>query len=250
MARCPAFAWRLLVVVARHWLHPLQQLWERTVWRRVQGAADESEDAIWKLQTLVAAVWLLGVALILLVAQWPRIVRGNWQLANWPLIDDWRSWRRYRALSCLGGQLSACSELPIRQHRSAGRWLLRGRFGEVSLLQARHPTWPPRQGQAAAITGAKIANSSISGQLASCQLPRTMRGHCATSKSARLQAAKQRRRASAASRLRLRIHPRRPALAARRCAPTIAVRGATNAALTTTSSRQATPGHRAIAGFG
>src|SRR5438132_2610554 len=66
-------AWRLLVVASAAVVAPLTAFVgsQRLV---LNGAgARESEDAIWKLQTFVAAVWLVGVALILLVAEWPRI---------------------------------------------------------------------------------------------------------------------------------------------------------------------------------
>src|SRR5439155_820932 len=81
-------AWRLLVVASAAVVAPLTAFVGSQ--RLVLNGSDahESEEAVWKLQTFVAAVWLLGVALILLVAEWPRIVRGNWQLANWPLIDE------------------------------------------------------------------------------------------------------------------------------------------------------------------
>jgi Zn-dependent protease with chaperone function len=48
--------------------------------------ADESAAS--RLETLVTGLWLGTVAVMLFVAQWPRIVRDNWQLAGWPLVDE------------------------------------------------------------------------------------------------------------------------------------------------------------------
>jgi Zn-dependent protease with chaperone function len=51
-------------------------------------ANEDSEDAILWLQTIVVCLWLGAVALILFVGQWPRIVRSNWRLEGWPLVDE------------------------------------------------------------------------------------------------------------------------------------------------------------------
>jgi Zn-dependent protease with chaperone function len=40
------------------------------------------------LQAAVASLWLGAVAVLLFVAGWPQIVRGNLSLAGWPLVDE------------------------------------------------------------------------------------------------------------------------------------------------------------------
>jgi STE24 endopeptidase len=81
-------AWRLLVVVSSTLVAPLAALVGSH--RLVATLADDeqSEDAASRLQTIVVGLWLGTVAIILLVAKWPSIVRGNWGLADWPLVDE------------------------------------------------------------------------------------------------------------------------------------------------------------------
>src|SRR5258705_7578887 len=81
-------AWRLLLVISATLIAPLTALVGTQRLAATIVADDDSEDAISRLQTLVVCLWLSAVGIILLVAQWPRIVRDNWHLAGWPLIDE------------------------------------------------------------------------------------------------------------------------------------------------------------------
>jgi len=81
-------AWRLLVVVSATLIAPLAAAVGTHRLAIAVTADDDQEDAIAHFQTIIVGLWLTAVATILLVAQWPRIVRGNWQLAEWPLIDE------------------------------------------------------------------------------------------------------------------------------------------------------------------
>src|SRR5689334_3596752 len=81
-------AWRLLIVAMAAMIAPCTALVGAQRLATSAGEPEERDETIWKLQSLIAAVWLLGVAIILLVAQWPRIVRGNWGLGNFPLVDE------------------------------------------------------------------------------------------------------------------------------------------------------------------
>jgi Zn-dependent protease with chaperone function len=80
-------AWRLFVVGSATLIAPLAALVGTQRLAKI-GSAEDGDDAFWRLQTAVVGLWLGTVALMLLVAQWPRIVRGNWQLAGWPLVDE------------------------------------------------------------------------------------------------------------------------------------------------------------------
>ena len=80
-------AWRLFVVGSATLIAPLAALVGTQRLARTRSGED-GDDAFWRLQTVVVGLWLGTVALMLLVAQWPRIVRGNWQLAGWPLVDE------------------------------------------------------------------------------------------------------------------------------------------------------------------
>jgi Zn-dependent protease with chaperone function len=40
------------------------------------------------LQRLATGLWLLASGVVLYVLQWPAIVRVNWSLAEWPLVDE------------------------------------------------------------------------------------------------------------------------------------------------------------------
>src|SRR5436190_3503863 len=81
-------AWRLLVVASATLIAPLAALVGTQRLAASVAADNESEDAVSRLQSIVVCLWLGAVALILLVAQWPQIVRSNWQLADWPLVDE------------------------------------------------------------------------------------------------------------------------------------------------------------------
>src|SRR5262245_24119983 len=81
-------AWRLLVVATAALIAPLAALVGTQRLAAAVGSDEDADDAVSRLQSGIIALWLGAVALILLVAQWPRIVRDNWQLAAWPLIDE------------------------------------------------------------------------------------------------------------------------------------------------------------------
>src|SRR5262245_14296168 len=81
-------AWRLIVVATAALIAPLAALVGTQRLAATVAADEDRDDAIWRLQAGVIAVWLVAVALILAVAQWPRIVRDNWHLAAWPLVDE------------------------------------------------------------------------------------------------------------------------------------------------------------------
>lgn len=84
-------AWRLLIVCAAPLGAPLVAAiggWSieaRARWRRNEEFCDRNFA---KINSAVAGAWLAGVLLVLLVAQWPQIVAGNWQLGQWPLVDE------------------------------------------------------------------------------------------------------------------------------------------------------------------
>ncbi|MDX1945271.1 MAG: M48 family metalloprotease, partial [Pirellulaceae bacterium] len=41
-----------------------------------------------KLQSLVIVLWLAIVLCTMYLVEWPRVVRGDWSLAAWPLVDE------------------------------------------------------------------------------------------------------------------------------------------------------------------
>lgn len=104
------------------------------------NVAEHQAAAARKLQSLAIIVWLAGVGVILLVGQWPRIVRANWQLEGWPLIDEvailvpvvaplfliWAALYRLER----SAQLADCAARNIEPPRS--------RLIEYLALQARH----------------------------------------------------------------------------------------------------------------
>ena len=90
-------AWRLMSILGVILVAPLTAL--VGTWRlAVRGNATEgvpssahgrgSERGLARLQSVVLGLWMSGVIIVLFVAQWPRIVRGNWHLASWPLLDE------------------------------------------------------------------------------------------------------------------------------------------------------------------
>jgi STE24 endopeptidase len=81
-------AWRLLVVLVATLVAPLAALVGTQRLVGAVGLDEKSEDAIFRLQSAVTCLWLATVGAILLIGQWPRIVRSNWQLATWPLVDE------------------------------------------------------------------------------------------------------------------------------------------------------------------
>jgi Zn-dependent protease with chaperone function len=84
-------AWRLLLVAASVFVAPLVALvGSQTLARRldIAGHADDAEAWTSHLQSGVIGLWLVAVSVLLFVARWPQIVRGNWSLAGWPLVDE------------------------------------------------------------------------------------------------------------------------------------------------------------------
>lgn len=84
-------AWRLLLVATSIFVAPLAALvGSQRLLRRFERLDDceISEDWLSRLQSAVIVLWLAAVAVLLFVAQWPQIVRGNWALAGWPLVDE------------------------------------------------------------------------------------------------------------------------------------------------------------------
>jgi Zn-dependent protease with chaperone function len=126
----PDVAWRLLLVVSAALIAPITAFVGMQRVAVTVADVDEREETIWKLQTLVAAAWLLGVAIILLVAQWPRIVRGNWRLGDLPLIDE------LAILTPVIGSLVLVWAANYRLERS--RTASNGALMQYLWLQARH----------------------------------------------------------------------------------------------------------------
>ncbi len=81
-------AWRLAAVAGAVCVAPLAAL---VAARRIAQSLPAEAGNTWsaqRLQNRLIWLWLGAVAIILFVGQWPRIVRGNWQLAAWPLVDE------------------------------------------------------------------------------------------------------------------------------------------------------------------
>src|SRR5438093_12917011 len=81
-------AWRLVLIASATLIAPLAAFVGTYRLSALTAESNDGEDAASRLETIVIGLWLAAVALILLVGQWPRIVRSNWQLAGWPLIDE------------------------------------------------------------------------------------------------------------------------------------------------------------------
>src|SRR5262245_24609505 len=81
-------AWRLVLIASATLIAPLAALVGTHRLSALTGDDRGNDEAASRLETIVTGLWLAAVALILLVGQWPRIVRSNWQLAGWPLIDE------------------------------------------------------------------------------------------------------------------------------------------------------------------
>jgi len=91
-------AWRLLAISGVILVAPLTAL--VGTWRLAAHNVTDNrnatkgvpysarERALARLQSIVVGLWMSGVLVVLFVAQWPRIVRGNWHLEGWPLLDE------------------------------------------------------------------------------------------------------------------------------------------------------------------
>jgi STE24 endopeptidase len=80
--------WRLAAILGAALAAPLAAF--AAVHRLSRSSANEEQDqqAAARLEMVVLGLWLAAVMFILLVGQWPRIVRANWALAQWPLVDE------------------------------------------------------------------------------------------------------------------------------------------------------------------
>jgi STE24 endopeptidase len=84
-------AWRLLLAATSVFIAPLAALvGSQRLVRQIARADDRDDGELWhsRLQSAVIGLWLVAVGVLLFVAKWPQIVRGNWSLAGWPLIDE------------------------------------------------------------------------------------------------------------------------------------------------------------------
>lgn len=83
--------WRLVLAAAVSLVAPLTALvgTQRLVLGLVRSIPDEHREArLARLQARVVGLWLAAVLVVLFVAGWPQIVRSNWSLATWPLVDE------------------------------------------------------------------------------------------------------------------------------------------------------------------
>src|SRR5262245_26583548 len=81
-------AWRLFIVASAALLAPLAAFASSQRLAMSLDARADCDEAIERLEKKVIVLWLAAVVVILVVAQWPQIVRTNWRLANWPLVDE------------------------------------------------------------------------------------------------------------------------------------------------------------------
>jgi STE24 endopeptidase len=84
-------AWRLLLAATSVFVAPLAALvGSQSLVRQIARSPGDEQTEAWlsRLQSTVIVLWLAAVAVLLFVAQWPQIVRGNWALAGWPLVDE------------------------------------------------------------------------------------------------------------------------------------------------------------------
>jgi Zn-dependent protease with chaperone function len=84
-------AWRLLLTAAAVFVAPAAALvGSQRLVRQISAGEGSGLSEVWqsRLQGAAIGLWLAAVAVLLFVAQWPQIVRGNWALAGWPLVDE------------------------------------------------------------------------------------------------------------------------------------------------------------------
>jgi STE24 endopeptidase len=56
---------------------------------RADGPSLAECERVWlRVQATAIGLWLAGVAGTMYVLQWPRVVRTDWSLADWPLVDE------------------------------------------------------------------------------------------------------------------------------------------------------------------
>jgi Zn-dependent protease with chaperone function len=81
-------AWRMLVVIGSTLLAPLIAL-AATHTLSARGDSEfDKRTAVPSLEWFLTWSWLGATAIILFVAQWPRIVSANWELSRWPVVDE------------------------------------------------------------------------------------------------------------------------------------------------------------------
>src|SRR4029453_7685890 len=66
--------WRLFVIVGSTFLAPLAAIVGMQRLSITIASGDEAGEALARLERRVIGLWLLAVAMVLFVAQWPRIV--------------------------------------------------------------------------------------------------------------------------------------------------------------------------------
>lgn len=84
-------AWRLGLAVAASLVAPLAAFvgTQRLVaGLELAGQDADREARLARLQARVIGLWLAAALVVLFVAGWPQIVRSNWALAAWPLVDE------------------------------------------------------------------------------------------------------------------------------------------------------------------
>jgi Zn-dependent protease with chaperone function len=80
--------WRLAVLGGAVLAAPLAALvsLRHVARRQLEGA--EQQRVLERIHFGLISLWLLAVAVMLGVAEWPRLVRVNWRLDRWPLVDE------------------------------------------------------------------------------------------------------------------------------------------------------------------
>ncbi len=51
-------------------------------------ALSQQNSILWRISACHAAIWLAASLAIVWAVQWQNVVRGNWQLDGWPLLDE------------------------------------------------------------------------------------------------------------------------------------------------------------------